>query len=50
MHRRSGNGSPYKFDGNLLGVQQVRSLKDDTKGALADLLADTVVDTHYVGR
>lgn len=40
----------YEFDGDLLVVQEVGAFKDDTKGAFTDLLAHTVVDTHYVRR
>jgi hypothetical protein len=34
--------------GNLLLVEQVDALEDDAKGALANLLADTVVDADDV--
>lgn len=40
----------YKLDGNLLAVEQVHSLKDDTKRALSNLLPYPVVDAHYVRR
>lgn len=40
----------HKLDGDLLVVQQVGALEDDTEGALADLLPDPVVDAHDVGR
>jgi hypothetical protein len=39
-----------KLDGDLLLVEQVGALKDDAEAALANLLADAVVDTHHVGR
>ena len=45
--RRRGRGS-YKFDGDLLVVQEVGALKDDSEGAFTDLLAHTVVDTHHI--
>lgn len=45
--RRRARGT-YEFDGNLLVVQEVGALKDNTKGAFTDLLAHTIVDTHYV--
>lgn len=47
--RQRGRNS-YKFDGDLLVVQEVGALKDDTKGAFTDLLAHTVVDTHHIRR
>lgn len=39
----------YEFDSNLLVVQKIRPLKDDTKGPFTNLFPDSVVDTHYVG-
>lgn len=38
----------HKFDGHLLVVQQIGSLKDDSKGTLSDFLADPVVDADDV--
>lgn len=38
-----------ELDGNLLLVEQVGALEDDAKGALANLLADAVVDADDVG-
>lgn len=43
-----GGSTTYEFDGNLLIVQQVCSLKDDTKGALADLLPYSVMHTNDI--
>ena len=40
--------STYEFDGDLLVVQKVGALENDTKRTLTDLLAHTIVDTHYV--
>lgn len=40
----------YEFDGHLLVVQKVGALEDDTERTFTDLLADTIVDTHYVRR
>lgn len=34
----------YKFDGDLLVVEQIGTLEDDAKGPLPDLLADTIMD------
>jgi len=42
--------SRFEFDGNLLVVQQVGSFEDDTKGTLADLLADSIMNPNDVGR
>jgi hypothetical protein len=39
-----------ELDGNLLLVEQVGALKDDAKGALANLLTDAIVDAHDVAR
>lgn len=39
----------YEFDGHLLIIQEIYSLKDDTKRPFTDLLPDSVVDAHYVG-
>lgn len=38
----------YEFDGDLLVVQQVGSLEDDTKGTLANLLPHPVMDADDV--
>lgn len=38
----------YEFDGHLLVVQQIGSLKDDSKGTLSNFLADPVVDADDV--
>lgn len=38
----------HEFDSHLLVVQEVGALENDTKRTLTDLLAHTVVDTHYV--
>lgn len=38
----------HEFDSNLLVVEEVGTLKDDTKRSLSDFLAHAVVDTHYV--
>lgn len=42
-------GSTYKLDGNLLVVQQVGALENDTERALANLLADAVVHADDIG-
>jgi hypothetical protein len=39
----------YKFNGDLLVVQQVGPLENHTKRTLADFLADTVVNTDDIG-
>jgi hypothetical protein len=39
-----------ELDSDLLLVEQVGALEDDAEAALADLLADAVVDTHDVAR
>lgn len=39
----------YKLDCHLLVVEQVGTLKDDTKGALADLLADAIMNANDIG-
>ena len=39
-----------ELDCNLLLVKQVGALEDDAEAALADLLADAVVDADHVGR
>ena len=38
-----------ELDGNLLLIEQIGALKDDAERALADLLADAVVDADDVG-
>lgn len=40
--------STHEFDCYLLVVQEVGALENDTKRTLTDLLAHTVVDTHYI--
>lgn len=40
----------YEFDSDLLVVQEVGALEDDTKGSLANFLAHTVVNTHHIRR
>lgn len=47
---RQLTGGTYKLDGNLLAVQQIRPFKDHTKGAFADFLAHSVMDTDDIGR
>lgn len=44
----SGLRGTDEFDGDLLVVEQIGAFEDDTKRTLTDLLAHTVVDTHYV--
>ena len=39
-----------ELDGDLLLVEQVGALEDDAERALANLLADAIVDAHDVGR
>lgn len=38
-----------KLDGHLLLVEQVGAFEDDAEAALANLLADAVVDAYHVG-
>lgn len=38
----------YKLDGDLLVVQQVRSLKDNAERPLSDLFADAIVHANDV--
>ena len=40
----------HEFDGNLLVIQKVCTLEDDTERTLADFLPHAVVNTHYVRR
>ena len=40
----------YKLDGDLLVVEEIGSLKDDTKRALANLLPHSIVHTYDIGR
>ena len=47
-HRRLD--STHEFDGNLLIVEKIGALKDNTKRALSNLLANAVVHSHDVGR
>lgn len=39
-----------EFDSDLLVVQEVGALKNDTKRSFTDFFADTVVDTHNIRR
>lgn len=39
----------YKFDGNLLIIQQVGTLEKYTERAFTNLLSDSVVDTNHIG-
>lgn len=48
-HLCVGYGRTYEFDGNLLVVQQVGTLKDDAKRALAYLFPDSVMNTDDIG-
>lgn len=41
-------GVTYEFDGDLLVVQQIGALEDDTKGTLANLLPHPVMDADDV--
>lgn len=58
LHEMTGGGAKhksrgkttYKFDGNLLVVQQVGAFKDDTERTFTNLFANPVVDTHHVRR
>lgn len=43
-------GITHKLDGDLLVVEEIRTLENDTKGALSDLLPYTVMHTNNVGR
>lgn len=38
----------YKLDGDLLAVQEICALEDDTKRTLPDFLPHSVVDAHHV--
>jgi hypothetical protein len=49
-HTTIGDITTYKLDGDLLVVEQVGTLKQHAKGALANFLADTVVHAYDVGR
>ena len=40
----------YKFDGDLLVVEQICALENDTKGPFSDLLAHSVMYTNNVRR
>jgi hypothetical protein len=42
--------SRFKFNGNLLVIQQVGPLKNDTKGTLSNLFAHSIVNTDHVRR
>lgn len=39
-----------EFDGDLLIVEEIGSFEDNAERALANLLTNTVVHTHNVGR
>lgn len=39
-----------KLDGDLLVVEEIGSFENDAKGALTNLLTDTVMDTYDIGR
>lgn len=41
-------GLTYKFDSDLLVIQEVGALENHTKRSFTDFLAHTVVDTHHV--
>jgi hypothetical protein len=40
----------YEFDGDLLVVQEVGALENDTERTLSNLLPDPVMDADDVGR
>lgn len=46
--RSSYRGVTYEFDGDLLVVQQVGSLENNTKGTLANLLPHPVMDADDI--
>lgn len=50
FHGSKAECTTYEFDGNLLVVQKVGTLEDNTKGALANLFAHSVVHAHNVRR
>lgn len=41
-------GWAYEFDGDLLIVEQIGTLEDDTKGPLPDLLADAIMNANNI--
>ena len=41
--------STYEFDGDLLVVQEVGALENDTKRTFTNFLAHAVVNAHHVG-
>lgn len=41
-------GLTYKFDSDLLVIQEIGALENHTKRSFTDFLAHTVVDTHHV--
>lgn len=45
---RSGQGRTYEFDRNLLVVEKVGALENDTKGSFTNFLAHSVVNSHHV--
>jgi hypothetical protein len=44
----NSRGRTYEFYSDLLVIQEVGALENDTKGTFTDFLANTVVDTHHV--
>ena len=48
--RTLGQRETNKFNGNLLVIQQVGPLENDTKGTLSNLFAHSVVNTDHVRR
>lgn len=48
--RTLGLRETNKFNGNLLVIQQVGPLKNDTKGTLSNLFAHSIVNTDHVRR
>jgi hypothetical protein len=40
----------HEFDSNLLVVEQIGALKNDTKRTLSDLLSHPIVNSNHVGR
>lgn len=44
-----GSWKTNEFDSDLLVVEQVGTLEDDTKGTLSDLLAHSIVNADDVG-
>ena len=48
LNKANGRAT-HEFDCDLLAVQQILALKDDSERALANLLSDAVVDANDVG-